>query len=98
MAEEPNVEVQNNTNEGGNKGKSIASMILGIVSILFVCIWWISIPCAIIAIILGIIGKKDGGKGMAVTGIVLSAISIGLALLVVLGLASFIGLGATASL
>lgn len=96
MAEEPNVEVQNNANEGEiKKGKSIASMVLGIVSLVFICFWYISIPCGIISIILGIIGKKEGGKGMAITGIVLSAISIGLALLVVFGVASFIGLSSS---
>lgn len=95
MAEEQNVEVQNNTNEEKTKkGKSVAAMILGIVSLVSSCIWWVSIPCGIIGLILGIIGKKsESAKKMAVTGIVLSAISIGLALLLILGLASIIGFG-----
>ncbi len=98
MEEEQKVEVKNNSNGGEKKGKSVAAMILGIVSLVFSCIWWISIPCSIVGLILGIIGKKSGGRGMAITGIILSSISIALAVLVVLGFASLVGLGASSSL
>ena len=53
------------------KGLSIASMVLGIVSIVLFCIWYISLPCAILAIIFAVIGMKNGGKGMAIAGLVL---------------------------
>lgn len=59
-----------------NKGFSIASMVLGIISIVLFCIWYLSIPCAILAIIFGIVGMKKGAKGMAVAGLVLGIIAV----------------------
>lgn len=71
------------------KGMSITAMVLGIISLVFCCVWYISIPCAIVGLILGCIGnskaKEVGMKsGMAVAGIACSAIAIGLALLLLL--------------
>ena len=37
-----------------SKGMSIAAMVLGIVSVVFCCIAYISIPCAILALILNL--------------------------------------------
>lgn len=59
-----------------NKGFSIASMVLGIISIVLFCIWYLSIPCAILAIIFGVVGMKKGGKGMAIAGLVLGIIAV----------------------
>lgn len=59
-----------------SKGFSIASMVLGIISIVLFCIWYLSIPCAILAIIFGIVGMKKGGKGMAISGLVLGIIAV----------------------
>lgn len=72
-----------------SKGLSIASMVLGIISVVLCCVWWISIPCSILAIIFGIVGKKRGGKGMAIAGLVLGIIAIALYALAALGVASF---------
>ncbi|MBQ7416075.1 MAG: hypothetical protein IJW14_03435 [Oscillospiraceae bacterium] len=64
------------------KGLGIAGMILGIISLVFCCCTeYISIPCAVVGLILSIIGlssaKKAGMKnGCAVAGIVCSAISL----------------------
>ena len=58
------------------KGFCIASMVLGIVALVFFCIWYVSIPCAILAIIFGVLGIKSTGKGMAIAGIVTSCLSI----------------------
>lgn len=58
------------------KGLCIASLVLGIISIVFCCIYVISIPCAILALIFGIIGVKSTTKGMAIAGIITSAISL----------------------
>lgn len=71
------------------KGLSITAMVLGIISLVFCCVWYIAIPCAIVGLILGCIGnskaKEVGMKsGMAVAGIVCSAIAIGLTLLLLL--------------
>ena len=74
------------------KGFSITSMILGIVSVVLFCIWYLSIPCAVLAIIFAIIGKKRGAPGMATAGLVLGIIGlvlcIGLYLLAIIGVAS----------
>ena len=58
-------------------GFGVASMVLGIVSLcLSCCAYFISIPCAIVGIILGLIGlKKKAGRGMATAGLVCSIIS-----------------------
>lgn len=64
------------------KGLSVAAMILGIISLVFFCVWYLSIPCAIIAIVLGVLGRKKGGKGMATAGIVLGIIAIILVVLI----------------
>ena len=85
-------EVQNNA-VVEKKGLSIAAMVLGIVAVVCTCIWWISIPCSILAIIFGIIGKKKGGKGMAKAGFILGIIAIALyVLLIILGVGAAAGL------
>lgn len=58
------------------KGLCIASLVLGIISLVFCCVYVISIPCAILALIFGIIGAKSTTKGMAIAGIITSAISL----------------------
>lgn len=57
----------------GPKGKAIASMVLGICSIVLgCCLWWLGLILGIIAIALGAIAIKnqEGGKGMAIAGLV----------------------------
>ena len=84
MDEEKNNEqevVNANTNtttktNSEKKGFNITSMILGIVSIVFLCVWYISLPCSIMAIIFSIAGKHNGGRGMGVAGLVLGIISL----------------------
>lgn len=75
-------------------GLSIASMILGILAILFSCCFYpLAFLLAIIGLILGAVGlKKGAGKGMAITGIVLSIISIAIAILVIVSAVSFASL------
>ena len=71
------------------KGIAIASMVLGIVSIVIFCAWPLSIPCAIVGLILGIIARgkarrgEAGGRGMAKAGIITSTVAIVLAVLVI---------------
>ena len=78
------------------KGFNITSMILGIISLAFLFVWYVSVPCAIIAIIFAVAGKKDAGKGMGTTGMVLGIISLGLLLLIILGIGSLLGLAIAA--
>lgn len=75
--------------EKESSGLSIASMVLGIISIVLFCIYYVSIPCAILAIIFGVIGRKKGGKGMAIAGLVLGIIALSLDILAVAGVATF---------
>ena len=63
-------------------GLSVTSMVLGIISIMFGCIWGLGILLGGLAVIFGIVAKRKckrgeaGGSGMAVTGIVTGLISI----------------------
>ena len=59
-------------------GLAVASMVLGIVAVVFSCIIYISIPCGIVGLILGAVSlaTKKGGKGMAIAGIVCSIVAI----------------------
>ena len=77
------------------KGLSVASLVLGIISLVLSCFWYISIPCSILAIVLGAVGMKKGGKGMGIAGIVLGAITIVLA--VTLLILAAIGVGILSS-
>ena len=57
-------------------GLAIASLVLGILSL---CAWIIPFcggPFALAGIILGVLGMKSKQKGMAIAGIVMSAIGI----------------------
>ena len=64
-----------------SSGLAIASMVLGIVS-LFFCLWYIAIPCGILAIVFGVMaGNKAkmgqaGGAGMARAGIIMGCIGL----------------------
>jgi len=62
----------------GDYGLSIASMVLGIVSLVLYCLPSVNILCGTISIIFGgisIAGKKPG-KGMAIAGLVCSIVGI----------------------
>lgn len=76
----PYVSVQKTTD-----GMGIASMILGIVSIVICCCYGAGLLLAIPGLILGLVAKKspETGKrsGFAIAGIIISAISIGLNLM-----------------
>ena len=63
------------------KGMGIAGMVLGIISIVLCCGWYISAPCGVVGLIFSIIGavksRKIGSKnGCAIAGIVCSAIGL----------------------
>ena len=66
------------------KGYSIASMVLGIISLILCCVWYISVPASIAAIILGVIGRKKAGKGMATAGLVMGIITLVLLVILVI--------------
>ena len=58
------------------KGLSTASMILGIVGLVAWCLPIVGSPVCITGLILGIIGIKKGGKGMAIAGIIMCSITL----------------------
>ncbi len=101
-SEEKKVEVINTTEENNNtqsanqtpknesKGLAVASMVLGIISLLMWCVMYISIPCAILAIIFGAVARKKAGRGMAIAGLVLGIISfVIMVITIVLGVSIF---------
>ena len=82
----------------GGKGLAVASMVLGIISLVCFCWWYISVVAAIIGLILGIVslrGQKPG-RGMAIAGIVTSA--IGLVLMVIFLILAAAGLAILGSM
>ena len=80
-------EKSNGTNKD-KKGLAIAAMVLGIVSLVLFCIWYISLPCAILAIIFGIISIKSSKRGMAIAGI--STGAVGAILMILLYVLAFV--------
>lgn len=73
------------------KGMAIASLVLGIVSIVLgACFWYISAPGAIVGLILGIMSNKAQKKGLATAGIVLCIIGLVWTGLGLFGLLSFL--------
>ena len=86
--EEINNNAQQPQQQPQKQGLSIASMVLGIVALVLFCLWFISIPCSILAIIVGVIGMKKGGKGMAIAGLVLGIVALVPAGLTIAGLAT----------
>jgi len=63
---------------GGHTGFAIASLVLGILSLILCCCFGLNFVIAIPALILGTIAlaKRYSGKGMAIAGIIISGIAI----------------------
>lgn len=59
-----------------SSGLSIASLVLGILSLTSCLIWFLAIPFGIAALICGFIGRPKGGKGMALAGIITAILGI----------------------
>lgn len=83
-----------------NSGIAIASMVLGIVGIIFAfAIPFVGLICAILALVLGIVGRSQitnsngqiAGGGMAVAGIVLGAVVLLLSIIMMAACAAFLG-------
>lgn len=66
------------------KGFCIASMVLGIICLVFFCVWYLSIPCGILAIIFGILGVKSTSKGMAIAGLITGSIGLVVSILIII--------------
>lgn len=75
----------------GSIGLSVASMVLGICAILCSCCFYpVAFLLALVGLILGAVAIKKGpaGKGMAITGLILSIISVAIAALILIFAAS----------
>lgn len=62
-----------------SKGLAVASMVLGIVALVFsCCLPVVTFICALVGVILGAVSlaKKKGGKGMAIAGLVCCIIGL----------------------
>lgn len=64
-------------------GFSIAGMICGILSLLCCCVWYVGLVLGIVGLVLSIISLKQQkpGRGMAIAGVVCSAIGLGITLI-----------------
>lgn len=77
--------------KGQGTGLGIASMVLGICSIVFSCIWWLGGLLAIIGITLGAVQIfKNEKRGMAIAGIICGVIGIIIAIAIVVAAFSMI--------
>lgn len=68
-----NIQNQNtNVPQEGPKGLAIASMVLGILGVVFFCVPILNLILGLLALILGGVSlvKKAAGKGMAIAGLV----------------------------
>lgn len=73
-------------------GFAVASMVLGIVSIVLLCVWPIPIITAIVGLVLGAVSLKKnlGGRGMAIAGVVMSVIVIAIAIAIAIYVAYWV--------
>ena len=95
VKEEQPVQKQENVNNNNTtanqpqkdkKGFSIAALVLGVVAIVLSCVWYISITCAILAIVFGTIGLKSSKKGMSIAGIITGVIGMILSIVLVIAI------------
>lgn len=83
--------------DDSKKGLSIASMVLGIIGLLFLCVPPFGVICGLLALIFGAISlnKKQGIQGMATAGIVLGIITLVLWVVVFVFLIGILGMAST---
>lgn len=72
----------------GTNGLAVAALVTGIASLLLLWLWFVGIPLALVAIGLGIAGLRRarscaGRRGMAITGLVLGAVTVVIAAILV---------------
>lgn len=68
-------------------GMAVASLVLGLVGSMFGLVpltWWIAAVCGVLALIFGVVGIRNAGKGapyrgMAIAGTVLAVVALSLA-------------------
>lgn len=95
---EPEVINTEPSKDNDKKGLCITSLVLGIIAVVFICIWYISIPCGVLAIIFGILGRKSKEKGMAIAGIATGAIGVAISIALLIIIICSIATGLTKTL
>jgi hypothetical protein len=65
------------------EGMAVASLVLGIVTLVLFCFWPISVPTGIIGLVLGIIAMRGTKRGIAMVGAILSGVGILVVIVVV---------------
>ena len=100
-----NFEQQNSfepsSGSSGGNGLAIASMVMGILAVVFCCcFFYFSIPLGIGSLVTGIIvlRKQNPGKGMAIAGIVTGSVAIVLAIILIIFVAILISTGELSSI
>jgi hypothetical protein len=72
----------------GRQGFAIAGFVLGIVSIISVCLFYLTVIPGLLAIIFSALGIKSSQKGLAIAGLILGVtgilFGIGMTLLVII--------------
>lgn len=64
----------------------VASLVLGIISIVTILFWYLSLPTGITAIVLGVKSYKKAGKGLGLAGMITGIIGTALCLLIYISL------------
>jgi hypothetical protein len=73
----------------GGAGLGIASMVLGICSLVLFCAWYIAIPCAILAVVFGAVSMKNPrAKGFAIAGLTCGLIYCSIVAMAIAGFAA----------
>lgn len=62
--------------DNGTEGFAVASLVLGILSVLGCCAWFFSLPCSILAVVFAFIARDSRHRGMAVAGGICGALGL----------------------
>ena len=67
-----------NSQQQNSIALAVVSMVLGIISLVLYCFYFISAICAVLALIFGAISlfEQRGGRGMAIAGIVCASVAL----------------------
>ena len=77
-------------------GMAVASLVLGLIGMALFCVPYIGLPCAILAIVFGFIGRKRAtagasGGGLALAGLILGFVTVALTVLLLAGALAIFG-------
>ena len=79
--------------KGNGNGFAIAGFVLSLVSILACCLYYVAIPCAVLAIIFSVLGRKSAYRGLAIAGIVIGIVGLAITLMLLAFAASLVNSG-----